>query len=59
MLNKVEIFFKTNFMIKKMFMFQTSLKKPDGLDKSDINKEHRQELCEKCKRIGRNCSRYY
>uniref|UniRef100_T1IUJ1 3CxxC-type domain-containing protein n=1 Tax=Strigamia maritima TaxID=126957 RepID=T1IUJ1_STRMM len=34
---------------------QTPLEKPDGLDKSDLNKPHPQNLCEKCKKLGRYC----
>ncbi|XP_071946974.1 ZAR1-like protein [Antedon mediterranea] len=36
---------------------QTPLKKPDGLDKSDLNKRHPQELCQKCKELGYYCRR--
>ncbi|CAM4712409.1 unnamed protein product [Leuciscus chuanchicus] len=34
---------------------QTPLEKPDGLDKSDLKKEHLQHLCEKCQQLGQNC----
>uniref|UniRef100_A0A2A4JWU0 3CxxC-type domain-containing protein n=1 Tax=Heliothis virescens TaxID=7102 RepID=A0A2A4JWU0_HELVI len=34
---------------------QRPLVKPDGLDKSDPNKRHPQELCQKCKALGRYC----
>ncbi|KAL0871440.1 hypothetical protein ABMA27_005167 [Loxostege sticticalis] len=34
---------------------QMPLKKPGGLDKCDPKKEHRSELCEKCRQLGRNC----
>ncbi|CAL1268873.1 unnamed protein product [Larinioides sclopetarius] len=34
---------------------QRPLEKPEGLDTSDINKEHPQHLCEKCKKLGHNC----
>ncbi|XP_018896167.1 zinc finger CCHC domain-containing protein 24 [Bemisia tabaci] len=39
---------------------QKPLQKPEGLDKSDLNKAHPQELCEKCKQLGHYCrQRYY
>ncbi|XP_063829142.1 zinc finger CCHC domain-containing protein 24-like [Ostrinia nubilalis] len=34
---------------------QTPLEKPDGLDKSDLDKNHLSHLCEKCKQLGRCC----
>ncbi|XP_071949025.1 zinc finger CCHC domain-containing protein 24-like [Antedon mediterranea] len=34
---------------------QTPLKKPDGLDKSDVSKQHPQYLCQKCKELGFYC----
>lgn len=37
---------------------QRPLKKPDGLDVSDPNKSHPQELCDRCKQLGRFCGRY-
>ncbi|XP_014673503.1 PREDICTED: zinc finger CCHC domain-containing protein 24-like [Priapulus caudatus] len=36
---------------------QRPMEKPDGLDKSDPNKEHPQHLCEKCKALGYSCVR--
>ncbi|KAJ0175743.1 hypothetical protein K1T71_008902 [Dendrolimus kikuchii] len=38
---------------------QRPLEKPDGLDKSDTSKPHRQELCEKCKKLGYFCGKTY
>ncbi|XP_077989248.1 zinc finger CCHC domain-containing protein 24-like [Glandiceps talaboti] len=40
---------------------QRPLEKPDDLDVGDNNKEHPRELCEKCKRLGRPCTKrsYY
>lgn len=35
------------------------LEKPEGLDKSDPNKAHPQNLCEKCQKLGRNCRTSY
>ncbi|KAG8178252.1 hypothetical protein JTE90_000353 [Oedothorax gibbosus] len=37
---------------------QTPLEAPDGLDVSDDKKEHRQDLCEKCKILGYSCRDY-
>ncbi|XP_071949024.1 zinc finger CCHC domain-containing protein 24-like [Antedon mediterranea] len=35
---------------------QTPLQKPDGLDEHiDVNKHHPQDLCERCKELGRFC----
>ena len=36
---------------------QRPLEKPDGLDCSDIRKEHPQELCQKCRELGTYCRR--
>lgn len=36
---------------------QRPLEKPDGLDVSDLNKEHPQHLCQKCKILGYYCRR--
>ena len=36
---------------------QRPLEKPDGLDCSDLRKEHPQELCQKCRELGTYCRR--
>ena len=36
---------------------QRPLEKPDGLDCSDMRKEHPQELCQKCRELGTYCRR--
>lgn len=36
---------------------QRPLEKPNGMDVSDMNIEHPQHLCEKCKRLGYSCRR--
>lgn len=38
---------------------QTPLEKPKGLDKSDPNKRHPMELCQKCKKLGVYCGSTY
>ncbi|KAJ6641274.1 Zinc finger CCHC domain-containing protein 24 [Pseudolycoriella hygida] len=37
---------------------QRPLHKPDGLDKSDMNKFHPRELCGRCKLIGEFCGNF-
>ncbi|XP_063541065.1 zinc finger CCHC domain-containing protein 24-like isoform X2 [Cydia strobilella] len=37
---------------------QRPLQKPDGLDKGDMEKEHLQSHCQKCKALGRCCRGY-
>ncbi|KAG6453871.1 hypothetical protein O3G_MSEX008379 [Manduca sexta] len=49
----------TNCKIMVMPHKQTPLEKPDGLDKSDLEKPHPQELCQKCKALGRCCRTDY
>ncbi|XP_075986849.1 zinc finger CCHC domain-containing protein 24-like isoform X1 [Anticarsia gemmatalis] len=49
----------TNCNINVMPHKQTPLEKPDGLDKSDPLKSHPQDLCAKCKSLGRFCGKSY
>ncbi|XP_030028238.2 zinc finger CCHC domain-containing protein 24 [Manduca sexta] len=51
----------TNCKIMVMAHKQRPLNKPDGLDKSDLEKPHPQHLCGKCKALGRYCGKtsYY
>ncbi|KAJ8730644.1 hypothetical protein PYW08_002057 [Mythimna loreyi] len=49
----------TSCKINVMPHKQRPLLKPDGLDKSDPEKSHPRELCQKCKSLGSFCGKSY
>lgn len=38
--------------------FQSPLEKSQSMNKSNKNKRHPQELCQKCQRLGRPCTEF-